>query len=147
MKCHECGRPRPEIALPEPKNAITHCAECNVPFSLDEISALFSEANMMDSNAARCTRVSPYDRRRPDRIKQVKRGLGSSLPCNAKQIGWEQVVAVDLNDGSAPPGVRRMAVPSGWLYQVEHCDVVDGDGSHILSVWHPPIFVPNRQLP
>ena len=53
ITCKECHRPRPARKPPEPKAAITHCGACNGPFSLDEIDALFSEANMYDSNAAR----------------------------------------------------------------------------------------------
>jgi hypothetical protein len=30
-----------------------HCADCKVPFSLDEIGTLFRKANMRDTNAAR----------------------------------------------------------------------------------------------
>jgi hypothetical protein len=53
VSCDECGRPRPQRKLPEPATAIMHCADCNAPFSLDEIGTIFREANMSDTNAAR----------------------------------------------------------------------------------------------
>ena len=51
--CGECGRLRSQPKPPEPVEAIMHCAECHVPFSLDEIGTMFHAANMSDGNSAR----------------------------------------------------------------------------------------------
>jgi len=41
-------------------------------------------------------------------------------------------VHLDLENG---PEVRRLAVPGGWLYQVE-------EG---VDKWYPPVFVPSSR--
>lgn len=46
-------------------------------------------------------------------------------------------------------GVRRRAVPGGWLYQVEAQMVVESvshdEARKFISGWHPPVFVPNKE--
>jgi hypothetical protein len=51
--CAECGRPRPQPTPSIPTAAVTYCGACHVPFSLDEIGAIFHEMNMSDSNIGR----------------------------------------------------------------------------------------------
>jgi hypothetical protein len=53
---------------------------------------------------------------------------------------WQMIIEESSSDKS-PPGVRRMAVPGGWLYQVESYELVAGTRT-IVRVWHPPIYVP-----
>jgi hypothetical protein len=55
---------------------------------------------------------------------------------------WEWEV---INDADFER-VRRIAVPGGWLYQVENCSRSESE-EHGVSVihhsgWHPPVFVP-----
>jgi hypothetical protein len=69
--CKECDRPWPSPRPPVPTTAITYCAECHVPFSIDELRALFSEANMYDSNAARQFRREIVD----DLITALRKSL------------------------------------------------------------------------
>lgn len=59
--CSECGRPQPAAVLPVPVMAISHCDVCHVPFSLDEIKAMFDDANLLDSNPARGLRRAIVD--------------------------------------------------------------------------------------
>lgn len=46
---------------------------------------------------------------------------------------WELV----YRDDSIRRSVRRMAVPGGWLYQVE-------TPAPAGVIWHPPVFVPEE---
>jgi hypothetical protein len=55
-------------------------------------------------------------------------------------VKWETVVEPSPNDG-APPGVRRLLVPGGWLYQVESYELLSG-ARVVTRCWHPPVFVP-----
>lgn len=58
--------------------------------------------------------------------------------------GWEIVHDEPL------ARVRRMAVPGGWLYQVEidHRMEKHGDGEVAnLFGWLPPVFVPDPFVP
>ncbi len=56
------------------------------------------------------------------------------------KMKWEVVLPPGLKKDS-PPGVRRMRVPGGFLYQVEHHTDVD-DKTIIWVEWSPPVFVP-----
>ena len=57
-------------------------------------------------------------------------------------IAWEQYASgSDGNDN-----VRRLRVPGGWLYQVEHhafVDPVEARPGHWIHGWHAPVFVPD----
>jgi hypothetical protein len=77
------------------------------------------------------------------KFKQIKRTYGGGPWLGKAEIGWEQIVRCDLEDYNAPPAVRRLAVPGGWLYQVESNDIDDGNGTAIVAMWHPPVFVAN----
>lgn len=52
---------------------------------------------------------------------------------------WETIIEPESRDG-APPGVRRIAVPGGWLYQVESHEIIAGTRV-VTRVWQPPVFV------
>jgi hypothetical protein len=53
---------------------------------------------------------------------------------------WETVLS-PKSSKNAPSGVRRVRVPGGYLYQVEHH--VEADDNAITWIeWHPPVFVP-----
>ncbi len=52
---------------------------------------------------------------------------------------WEWIVEPRADDGAAP-GVRRLAVAGGWLYQVEHYEMLAGQRV-VTRCWHPPVFV------
>lgn len=60
-RCDECDRPRPETELPEPTDAVMYCGDCHRSFTLDEIEAMFIEANVMDSNHGRAWRRAIVD--------------------------------------------------------------------------------------
>lgn len=53
---------------------------------------------------------------------------------------WETVISPKHETG-APSGVRRMRVPGGYLYQVEHHTETDDD-SIVWVEWSQPVFVP-----
>lgn len=52
---------------------------------------------------------------------------------------WETIMEPSARD-NAPPGVRRLAVPGGWLYQVESYELLSGSRV-VTRCWHPPVFV------
>jgi hypothetical protein len=52
---------------------------------------------------------------------------------------WHTITEPQPKDG-ASPGVRRLRVPGGWLYQVESHEIVAGTRT-VTRVWHPPVFV------
>lgn len=52
---------------------------------------------------------------------------------------WQTVHEAESRDG-APPGVRRLKVPNGWLYQIESHEIVAGTRT-VTRVWHAPVFV------
>lgn len=55
-----------------------------------------------------------------------------------RDAGWEITSNIGgHNNESAAPGIRRIRVPGGWLYQVEHMR----DEAHGCVFWHPPNFV------
>lgn len=56
VRCRECDRKIPREISEFAPLSDTFCAECKQPFSLDEIEIMFSEVNMIDTNAARVTR-------------------------------------------------------------------------------------------
>lgn len=52
---------------------------------------------------------------------------------------WELLADCD-------PVVRRMLVPGGWLYQVEHHQTmhpISAEPGHYVLGWHAPVFVPD----
>lgn len=55
---------------------------------------------------------------------------------------WEYIIAPTPREG-AQPGLRRIAVHSGWLYQVEGYELLSG-AKVITRCWQPPVFVPLR---
>lgn len=52
---------------------------------------------------------------------------------------WQTVLELSVIDHAAL-GIRRLAVPGGWLYQVAR-DIEQVDGEHLVD-WHPAVFVP-----
>lgn len=48
---------------------------------------------------------------------------------------WQTVQPAARSEGT-PAGIRRLAVPGGWLYQVARDVESNGDVD-----WHPPVFV------
>jgi len=55
---------------------------------------------------------------------------------------WE-IVVDSSNDDGAPPGVRRLAIHGGYLYQVEHyVQIGNLSGKVVHQEWHAPVFVP-----
>ena len=53
---------------------------------------------------------------------------------------WQAVIPADGK--SEEPAVRRLAVPGGYLYQVEHSVSID-DLDEITRIdWFGPVFVP-----
>ena len=52
---------------------------------------------------------------------------------------WEQITEPQPVDG-ASPGVRRLKVHGGWLYQIESHEILAGSRV-VTRVWHPPVFV------
>lgn len=52
---------------------------------------------------------------------------------------WQVVQEPHSEDG-AQPGVRRLKVHGGWLYQIESHEIVAGTRT-VTRVWHPPVFV------
>lgn len=71
----------------------------------------------------------------------VRKTLPSGAPVRKSKPGWEVVVPIDLGNYDAPPGVRRLPVPGGWLYQVESAEHDDESGVVLGLVWHPPVFI------
>lgn len=60
---------------------------------------------------------------------------------------WEYVEPVcklgtKFKVGKLPPGVRRLEVPGGWLYQVQQYDLLTDVDVVADYQWHPPVFVP-----
>lgn len=52
---------------------------------------------------------------------------------------WEEI------PGERDMRVRRLAVPGGWLYQVEHhqrMEPIANESGHWIYGWHAPVFVP-----
>lgn len=50
---------------------------------------------------------------------------------------WEEITGAD-------PRTRRMAVPGGWLYQVEHQTHIEANSErsgYWIICWHAPVFV------
>jgi hypothetical protein len=61
----------------------------------------------------------------------------------ARGQGWSDVLS---EGGRDAPRCRRLCVPGGWLYQIEHISVSESnlhDQPRITTFgWHPPVFVP-----
>ncbi len=53
---------------------------------------------------------------------------------------WETLIPATDKEHGAPPSVRRLSVPGGWLYQVESHELLLGARS-ISRIWHPTVFV------
>lgn len=53
---------------------------------------------------------------------------------------WQTVVP--SNGSPDEPAVRRLAVPGGYLYQVEHFAQVDDLDAITRIEWFTPVFVP-----
>jgi hypothetical protein len=52
---------------------------------------------------------------------------------------WEEI------PGERDMRVRRLVVPGGWLYQVEHhqrMEPIAAESGHWIYGWHAPVFVP-----
>ncbi len=56
---------------------------------------------------------------------------------------WEILIPT-VNADDAPPSVRRLAVPGGWLYQIEHYELLSGT-RRVTRCWHPPVFVADKE--
>jgi hypothetical protein len=56
------------------------------------------------------------------------------------KVKWQEVLAA--KDSGDSPAVRRLSVPGGWLYQVEHFVRVDDLDEIARIEWFPPVFVP-----
>ena len=52
---------------------------------------------------------------------------------------WEYIIEPTPKEG-AQPGLRRVEVPGGWLYQVEGYELLSGT-KVISRCWQPPVFV------
>lgn len=71
------------------------------------------------------------------RAKAVKRTQTKSA--------WEIIHPCTPGEHFGDPGVRRLAVPGGWLYQVQRAEdelQIDGEDTWGFA-WQPPVFVPN----
>jgi hypothetical protein len=53
---------------------------------------------------------------------------------------WQTVIAANGDDHV--PGVRRLAVPGGWIYQIERYSEVDDLDAISRIEWSLPVFVP-----
>lgn len=53
---------------------------------------------------------------------------------------WETVIA-PRSELRASFAIRRIRVPGGWLYQVEHHVEAGSDNQIRFVDWHPPVFV------
>ena len=51
--CKECDRAIPDVIPSITSELETYCGACHVPFSLEEIRAIFEEFNAKNSNTAR----------------------------------------------------------------------------------------------
>lgn len=61
---------------------------------------------------------------------------------DASEDGWEYQ---QFDTEKTSQKIRRMAVPSGWLYQVEMMNFEEPRSAEVgksLQGWHPPVFVP-----
>ncbi len=66
---------------------------------------------------------------------------GGKPPAGASPI-WELVHEGNGDDGITDPEVRRIAVPDGWLYQVERSRNFGEQGEVVSRYFHPSTFVP-----
>lgn len=60
------------------------------------------------------------------------------------KTAWEIVVPCNPKIETADPGVRRLEVPGGWLYQVQRGEqemLFDGEVSDYGICWQPAVFV------
>lgn len=57
---------------------------------------------------------------------------------DTSESSWHTLEAPIARAGD---GIRRAAVPGGWLYQVARFVSVVGDDALEVE-WHPPVFVP-----
>lgn len=60
-------------------------------------------------------------------------------------VEWEYIIEPIAKDG-APPALRRIVVPGGWLYQVESHEVLAGTRV-VARMWQPPTFVADKEQP
>ena len=68
----------------------------------------------------------------------------------SKRDLWQFVVKPadqSHNDRYAPIGVRRLEVPSGWIYQFETNCTVDEAGYIVGRTWGQATFVPDGGAP
>ena len=69
--------------------------------------------------------------------------LLDSLPAPAP-VTTEWDLAIDGDDATGPT-TRRLRVPGGWLYQVEHhmqIEPIEARPGQNCYGWHAPVFVP-----